>query len=133
MFSENLSIGIKLANGLGLTIVGMGVVFTALILISIALDALRVISDSLDRRRSTPADSGKPSGAAPKDPPEAEENQLVAVITAAVAAASGTTRDAFVVRSIRPRPSGDPVWSLAGRQQQMKDRLQIQNSKGYAR
>ena len=34
-----------------------------------------------------------------------EDEELVAVIAAAIAAAEGTTTDGFVVRSIRRRPS----------------------------
>lgn len=132
MFAQTMSIGAKLSSGLGLTIVGMGVVFTALILISLALDVLRVISAGLEQNKRPLATQKDRRFDTPATSPAAGEGELVAVITAAVAAASGTTADDFIVRSIRPRPRQDSIWSLAGRQQQMRDRLRIQNGKGFS-
>ena len=51
MFSETMLISTKLINGLGLTIVGMGVVFTALILVSVALDVLKLVSAGVHKKR----------------------------------------------------------------------------------
>lgn len=130
MFLENLTVATKLINGLGLAIVGMGVVFTTLVLISVALDLLRIAAARLESL--APATMTKNRHAkTPAKQPLQEEDELIAVITAAVAAASGTNTSDFTIRSIRPRPPQGSVWSLAGRQQQMKDRLKIQNRKGY--
>lgn len=128
MFTDTMLISTKLANGLGLTIVGMGVVFVTLILISLALDALRVISAALEKEslQVPPGIDIQLVTAAPEE----DEEELVAVITAAVAASTDTATDDFIIRSIRPRPFQDSLWSLAGRKQQMKDRLSIQNRKG---
>lgn len=44
MFTQSMSLMDKLLNGIGITILGMGVVFAVLIILSFLLDALRVIS-----------------------------------------------------------------------------------------
>jgi len=128
MFTETMLISAKLATGLGLTIVGMGVVFATLILISLSLDALRVISAALEKEnlQVLPGVDIQVETASLEE----DEKELVAVITAAVAASTDTATDDFIIRSIRSRPFQDSIWSLAGRKQQMKDRLSIQNRRG---
>lgn len=116
----------KLVSGIGLTIVGMGVVFVTLLLVSFALDALRVLSAILDKKNhQVPKEAAiKASTAAV---PEEDHRALVAVITAAVADFTNTVAGDFVVRSIQPLPQEDTSWGLAGRKQQMEDRLMIYN------
>ena len=125
MFTETMLISTKLANGLGLTIVGMGVVFVTLILISLSLDALRVISAALDKEslQVLPGIDVQEEIAIPEE----DERELVAVITAAVAASTDMAADGFIIRSIRPAIQEESLWGLAGRKQQMKDRLIIYN------
>ena len=52
-------------------------------------------------KAATPA----PAPVAPAAPAPADDLQLIAVITAAIAAAEGTSTDGFVVRSIKRRKS----------------------------
>lgn len=97
------------------TLMGMGTVFTVLILISLIIYCFRFISvlqDKLSGKGSkAEAKAGEASAAAVAAELAAEGRQtapmddleLVAVISAAVAAASGTSADGFVVRSIRRR------------------------------
>lgn len=97
------------------TLMGMGTVFTVLILISLIIYCFRFISvlqDKLSGKGSkADAKAEEASAAAVAAELAAEGRQtapmddleLVAVISAAVAAASGTSADGFVVRSIRRR------------------------------
>ena len=52
MFSDTLSIGERLISSLGVTILGMGVVFAVLIILSLALDALRMVSGENKKKDS---------------------------------------------------------------------------------
>lgn len=131
MFLENLSIATKLINGLGLAIVGMGVVFTALALISVALDVLRITSAQLENQNRPSTTAKDKTGTTVAKPSLEAENELIAVITAAVTVSSGTTNKDFIVRSIRPRQHEGSIWSPAGRRQQMKTRIKLLNSKGF--
>ena len=82
------------------TLLGMGTVFTVLIFISIIISLFGFIP------RIEAAFKKQPETlAAPEILPETDDLELIAVISAAVAAYEGTSTDGFVVRSIRRRPS----------------------------
>ncbi len=85
------------------TLLGMGTVFAVLIFISIIISLFRFI----------PSGNKKPAQAAPvkaetvpvveETVEETDDLELIAVISAAIAAAEGMSTDGFVVRSIRRR------------------------------
>lgn len=95
------------------TLLGMGTVFIVLIFISIIIWLLKFIPalEQAFRGKKKQAPAQKTEAAAPAAPAvEMEEaltddTELIAVITAAIAASEGTSGDGFVVRSIRRRPS----------------------------
>ena len=89
------------------TLMGMGTVFVVLILISLIIYCFRyisVLSDKMSGREKkqekqpeVPQTAGQPGQALTDD------LELVAVISAAIAANEGTSTDSFVVRSIHRR------------------------------
>lgn len=98
------------------TLIGMGTVFIVLILISFVIYLLKFIPELLNRPEKKvaeqPVAAPKAAPAVPKEKPvvdnKADDTQLVAVITAAVAAAmeqEGTPvpADGLVIRSIKKR------------------------------
>ncbi|MBQ8804276.1 MAG: OadG family protein [Tyzzerella sp.] len=93
------------------TLLGMGTVFAVLIFLAFVIGSMKyipVLLDKLSKKNNTPAAEVKP--AVVETAPVVEETddlELVAVITAAIAAAEGTSSDGFVVRSIRRRPSNN--------------------------
>lgn len=97
--------GEVLANAGLNTLMGMGVVFVVLILISLLISAFQLVNklDSIGKKKNV-----KPAEPVKKEaPPVVEEvvstddTELVAVIAAAIAAYEGTSPDGIVVRSIR--------------------------------
>lgn len=112
---ESLDVSAKYSTGeilkkAGLnTVLGMGTVFVVLIFLAFIISLLKyvpVLTDKFYRRGSAPAQA---ENAAPEEneteaAPE-DDLELIAVITAAIAAETGTSSDDFVVRSIRRRPS----------------------------
>lgn len=91
------------------TLMGMGTVFVVLVLISLIIYCFRfiaIIQDKIAGRKKTEA---KNEDAVVDQIGQREEQQLtddlelVAVISAAIAASEGTSADGFVVRSIRRR------------------------------
>lgn len=94
------------------TLLGMGVVFAVLILISLIISCFNFIP-AIEKKFSKKKAEEKKAAAAPAAPVQApvvasvveepaDDLELVAVITAAVAAAMGTaSTDGFVVRSIK--------------------------------
>lgn len=97
------------------TLMGMGTVFTVLILISLIIYCFRFIAVLQDKisgkgkKAKTKAEEASAAAVAAELAAEGQQTapmddlELVAVISAAVAAASGTSADGFVVRSIRRR------------------------------
>lgn len=99
------------------TLLGMGVVFTVLILISLIISCFNFIpaiekkfskKKAVEKKAPTPAaaPASVPAPAAPVEEAVTDDLELVAVITAAVAASMGSTStDGFVVRSIKRKSS----------------------------
>ncbi len=99
------------------TVLGMGTVFSVLILIAFIISLFKFIPaiQAAFSKKPEPAEVKSAAPAAPvstpaaKKPEEADDMELIAVISAAIAAAEGTSTDGFIVRSIRRRPSNK--WS----------------------
>lgn len=90
------------------TLLGMGTVFAVLIFISIIISLFGFIPRIEAAFKKQPKEAPAPApaeAAAPKIVPETDNLELIAVISAAIAAYEGTSTDGFVVRSIRRRPS----------------------------
>ena len=92
------------------TILGMGTVFLVLIFISFIISLFRFIPElekKFKKNKTTePAKTPAPAPvAAPVVEDVSDDTELVAVISAAIAAAEGTSTDGFVVRSIKRRQS----------------------------
>jgi sodium pump decarboxylase gamma subunit len=103
------SLSEKMQKALLNMLMGMGTVFAMLILICLIISSFKLISKF--EKKSTKVPTPVPTYQAPQTPvptaePEMDDLELVAVITAAIAA-SGTTKgqssDGFVVRSIKRR------------------------------
>jgi sodium pump decarboxylase gamma subunit len=121
MFSETMSAAANLADGFGLTVLGMGVVFAILAVLSFALDALRVLL--ADKEKESAGSVSVSGEKAPNAALHEDDEALVAVITAAIAAFSEMPADSVVVKSIRQMPQTGFLWRIAGRIQIMAERL----------
>lgn len=92
------------------TVLGMGTVFVVLILISFIIYLLGFVPKLLQKKESAqkpaPAPKSLTAETYTAEEEEVEDDlELVAVISAAIAAAEGTSADGFVVRSIKRRKS----------------------------
>ena len=91
------------------TLIGMGSVFAVLILLAFIISLFRYVSVFENRGKAKKAEAEKAAAPAPAPAApaavgdRADDLQLIAVITAAIAAAEGTSTDGFVVRSIKRR------------------------------
>ena len=91
------------------TILGMGTVFSVLIFISLVIYCFNFIpaiqkkfSKKKEQSAPAPAKAAAPApAAAPVEEETVDEGELVAAITAAICAYTGSPPDGFVVRSIR--------------------------------
>lgn len=97
----------KLLEQAGLnTVMGIGIVFLALVFLSFLISQLHWIPDLINKKENEKK-AAQAAAPAAVTVPEAEEEELaddlelVAVITAAIAASENTSTDGFVVRSIK--------------------------------
>ncbi len=112
---ESLDVSAKFSMGeiltkAGLnTLLGMGTVFAVLIFLAFIISLMKYIPALLDKltKKNVPAVETKTAevAEAPVVEEVADDLELIAVITAAIAAQEGTSTDGFVVRSIKRRPS----------------------------
>ena len=100
------TLGEKMEKAALNTLMGMGTVFGVLILISLVIYCFRFIGDlqNIGKKKQTAeavATNNVPEVV--EVAPLTDDLELVAVITAAIAASEGTSTDSFVVRSIHRR------------------------------
>lgn len=100
------TLGEKMTNAGLNTLMGMGVVFAVLILISLIIYCFRIFPYLEQKRQAKKATVPVvENGEEQENVPVAAQDdlELVAVIAAAIAASTGTSTDDFVVRSIKRR------------------------------
>lgn len=103
------SLGEKMSKAGINTLMGMGTVFSVLILISLIIFAFNIIPYLQKKKDKRSVNSEETKKAVVTQIEQREEQQLtddlelVAVISAAIAASTGTSVDGFVVRSIHRR------------------------------
>lgn len=88
------------------TVMGIGIVFVILILISLIIKSFEFINKAQKKAEEKAAAKTAEPAVIPgpiKVPEVSADEELVAVIAAAIAASTGRTTDDFVVRSIRRR------------------------------
>ena len=89
------------------TAMGMGTVFVMLIIISLIISCFTLVNKAQKKAEDKKAASAPAPAAAVAAPvvqePQTDDLELVAVIAAAIAAATGSSTDDFVVRSIKRR------------------------------
>lgn len=103
--------------GLELTALGMGVVFAALIALTLLMWLLRLASPGQKQKAASAADQKTSPAQKPLAgvPPE-----VVAAITAAISAYAGMPAGSFAIQSVRPgTSSAGSAWALAGRIRQL--------------
>lgn len=120
-----------LGYGLIVTLVGMGMCFIVLIGLAYMLDGLKIISNKGTAEKKsnivevenveTPPEVTNETAEVMNATTE-DEGELVAVISAALAAFMGSESN-LVVRSIKRVDGNTPVWARVGRQDQMYNRL----------
>lgn len=94
------------------TLLGMGTVFAVLLFLAFLISLMKyipAITEKLAKKEETPVQANIPVAAATSTETVecADDLELVAVITAAIAAQEGTSTDGFIVRSIRRRTSNN--------------------------
>ncbi len=119
---------ITIGDSLIITVFSMAVVFVALIGISYLIDLLRIASD----RNGNTKGSNKANAIEEKEVKKVEESsvqenlndeELVAVISAAVAVSLGVSIPEVNIKSIKRVTENTPAWAAMGRREQILGKL----------
>ncbi len=116
--------------GVLVTIIGLAVVFVGLCILIACIGLIRQALKISDKPDATPAPKAAAAlvaePVAVEAPAPVQDNALIAVLTAAVAAAlqgeQSPSNSGFVVRSVR-RVHNAPQWQRAGREEQIYNRF----------
>ena len=101
----------NISDGISVTILGVGVVFLILIILCLVLKVFEIAFGS-QKKAPAPAPVQAPKAAAPAPAPAQDDTELVAVISAAIAASLGTSTSSFRIKSLRRLGSG---WNQAAK------------------
>ncbi len=118
MFGDKISL---LEAGI-VTVFSMAVVFISLLAISYLIDLLRICLNKKENKAAQPKvvqQQSNPQQVVNKVVEE-DDTELVAVITAAIAAMTGTSASGLVVRNIKRIPDFDTSWAKTGKIELMR-------------
>lgn len=121
MYSEALltgkgvTLGEALATGGETTLIGLAIVFGVLIILMIVLMLFKVIFARTPKQpKETKTVSVQTETAEAEIKDEVDENELIAVLTAAVAASLNTSTYNLKIKSYRRTDNKMPAWNKAG-------------------
>lgn len=122
---QSLSISDKLTAGLITTLLGMGITFSALVILQFIIARM----DKILNRKKTATDEPMPISPIARRPPahtvelHRDDNELVAVIAAVIAMKLKTSVDKIVIKNIEKLDDRSPAWNRAGIIEQMNSRF----------
>lgn len=122
-----MPLGEKMLASLYVTLLGMAITFVALIILWVMIALMsRILGTKPAPKAAAPKPAPVPKAAMPAEPAPAAEadGQLIAVISAAIAASLETSIHNIVVTGIRRTDEQTPAWGRMGRLEQMKTRVQ---------
>ncbi len=116
MFGEYITLG----EAIVVTLFSMGVVFISLLAISYLIDLMKVSLSKKDKKAADAKVVQQSKQSVVNTVVEQDDTELVAVITAAIAAMTGTSTSGLVVRNIKRIPDYDSSWSKTGKIELMR-------------
>jgi sodium pump decarboxylase gamma subunit len=113
-------------HGLMVTVIGMGVTFLALIVLSFILDVFRILAEGPSSKNEV--EEIKQTTIIENEiyeeiSNEEDDLELIAVITAAIAASLETSTDQLRIRSFKRINSNSSPWNRVGRMSQAQNNL----------
>jgi len=125
-----MSMGDKLFAGLFTTVLGMGITFLALIILQFIISWMERFLANKSEPQTAPQPTKQPTPRAlvtqvPESPAsnKADEQELVAAITASLAIMLGTSTDRLIIKNIVKVEDRSPIWNRTGILEQMNNRL----------
>ncbi|MFT5726333.1 MAG: sodium pump decarboxylase gamma subunit [Desulforhopalus sp.] len=123
---HSLSFGDKISAGLITTVLGMGITFSALVILLFIITGMNKFLSKTPTPSAAPAKAQphKQSSVTPHTQSKTEnDNEIVAAITTAIAMSLKTSASNIVIRNIERIDNRSPQWNKAGIIEQMNNRL----------
>lgn len=117
---QGLSLAEALKTGGTTTVLGLSIVFSVLIVLMIVLALFKVIFYRQPKTKNTPVPAEAPSQEVTDD---TDEDELIAVLTAAVAASLNTSTYNLRIKSYRRTDNKMPAWNKAGVNETINNRF----------
>lgn len=118
--------GDKMSAGLITTVLGMGITFSALVILLFIITWMNKLLNKTPAPSAAPAKVQSPkktSATLPKQSKTENDNEIVAAITSAIAMSLKTSASNIVIRNIEKIDNSSPQWNKAGIIEQMNSRL----------
>ena len=120
---HSLSLSDKLLAGLATTLLGMGITFTALVILQIIISWMdKLINRTTPDQCAATVPTATPQSA-PEPVQEQDDHELVAVLTAVIAMKLKTSVNNIVIRNIEKIEDRSPAWNKVGIIEQMNSRF----------
>lgn len=123
---ESLSFGDKISAGLMTTVLGMGITFSALVILLFIITWMNKLLNKTPTPSAEPVkvQSPKKTSVTPSSTSKTDnDNEIVAAITTAIAMSLKTSASNIVIRNIEKIDNSSPQWNKAGIIEQMNSRL----------
>lgn len=119
---ENMTLGEKLLASLQVTLLGVFIVFIALMMLYFIIRIMdKLVNKPVKAKQKPQAIETQPVVVETIEEDTIDDTELVAVITAAVAASLQTSTHNIVVRNIVRTNDVTPAWGKLGRMQQLNN------------
>jgi sodium pump decarboxylase gamma subunit len=113
----------KMQGGLLVTVFGMGITILALVVLQFVMGILAKFTVKAEKKHRAPIVTATTTGKAAQQPDKTKDEELIAVISAAIAAQMHKTTGEIRIRNIRKTEEPSPSWNRAGILEQMNTRL----------
>lgn len=123
---KDLPVSEALSMGGETTVIGLGIVFGVLVILMLVLMLMRVIFYRDPAKQKAAADTApaeETNAVAEAVAADADSDELIAVLTAAVAASLNTSTYNLQIKSYRRVDSKQPAWNKAGLNETINNRF----------
>lgn len=121
---KGITLAEALSTGGKVTVLGLAIVFSVLIVLMLILMLFRVIFYKDPKKQAKKAQAEETTAEAPQSTaPQVNEEELIAVLTAAVAASLNTSTYNLQIKSYRRIEDKKPAWNRAGLRETINNRF----------
>lgn len=120
---KGITLAEALSTGGKVTVLGLAIVFLVLIVLMLILMLFKVIFYKDPKKKTVKAEVTAPVQAVEVSEPQMNEEELIAVITAAIAASLNTSTYNLQIKSYRRIEDKKPAWNKAGLRESINNRF----------